>query len=275
MFTNRILLKQLEKFLKEKIAPYFNIISLVDDELDSNKINEHELIKKILISLVTDDFYKDALEDIDELQFYSADGISIDTDRLRKALINRLVSLGLPEYILKYYTVNELLLIYLYYYIFDRHKGTPRYIVEFCKLFNLDIISIAELYINYDHKNNRPYFITQWLYNPFNQPNRILNYDDVYNTTPGFLIDKETIIANKDKIAFPIKSNILYIEASNTRNLSKADYLKAVYVLYLFKDEYIDIELPLSKKSMKNPLSVRLTWVFQTKSGGKLSPTPA
>jgi len=238
--------EQLENFLKEKILPYFDILTLTENNNNQNS----DLIKEVLLSLVVDDYYKDTLQDTTELSFYSEDIITDELiQKIRPALINRLTSYGLPKNILEQFSTNELLLMYYNYYILDKHKASVKQIIEIFKLFNLNIISVAELYINYDYQTDTPYFIPQWIYNPLNLKINKLDYDTIYNNTPGFLIDKQTIINNKDNIVFPVKTNILYITSSQNRDLSTLSYLKAVYTAYILKDQYISIELPISTGS--------------------------
>jgi hypothetical protein len=247
MYNNDIITK-LERFLKEKILPYYDVLTIAE-----NNDDESGIIKEVLLSLVADDYYKNSLKDTIELHFYGTQEFDLkDLDKLRPALINRLVSYGMPKSILEQYSTSELLLMYFNYYIFDKHKASIRQIIEILKLFNLNVISIAELYINFDKNANEPYFIPEWIYNPLSLKISRLNYDEIYNSTPGFLIDKDTIIQNKDKIIFPVKTNILYIASTHNKKITTIEYLKAAYVAYIMQNRYITIELPIDTLQYEN-----------------------
>jgi len=242
--------KLIEEFLKEKILPYYDIITDVSDLVQNDAEKSHaELIKNILLELITD-IYKDGFNNTTELDFYSElKKINLRDENIQRiikqTILNRLQSYGLPENILARFTFNELLKIYMNYHFIDKIKSTVKQIYVLLNLFNVQLLSVAELYIR--KINNDLVFIPKWIYkdellNEDSLP-KYFTYDEIYNSTPGYLIKKEDLLNNEDKIIYPIKTNILLLYYRNTENLSLSTYLNAAYIYYLLNDEIIKINL--------------------------------
>jgi len=241
--------KQINEFLKEKINRYLDILVKSSDyeKLSKELEKENEIIKNVILSLIVEDVYIDSLSRASLLKVYSEKLSNIlDYQTIRNLLINRIISYGLNnKKLLEKFSTEELFLIYYNFYIFDKHKSTVKQIKEILKLFNLNLISVAQLYIVYDKNTNDIFFAPEWIYNPLKIKIKKFDYETIVNSTPGFMIDKQTILDNKDNILFPIKSNILLINTSSRINLANISYLRAVVVSYILKDKYIDVNLPV------------------------------
>ncbi len=158
-----------------------------------------------------------------------------------------LESLGYDKQLLLSLTFNQKKIILNNFPNYHHDKGDLKSCIKICKVFN-EPIKIYELYIDYRVSTNLFdwYFIPKPLYqkaNTIDDDIIPLNYDEVYNKTPSYFVNKASLINayNKKSIKLPLKSNLILLEISSITSSDELTNLTIATTLFYYKN----LEIPI------------------------------
>jgi len=163
---------------------------------------------------------------------------------------NLLYSIGVSKNIIDSLSLNDKILFFSALSDFQRYKGTVKFFKKVAETFN-DKFNIYELYVGEDQFGNIV-FKPQLIYNHSEDNNtsiKNINYSDVYNNIPNFLISIDNIVNLKinNNIILPVKTNLILLEYDFTSN---ADMIIGIITSSVLKeyghiiiDLYIDDQI--------------------------------
>jgi len=179
-----------------------------------------------------------------------------------------LQSIGYGKRLLNELTFNQKKILLYNFTDYYADKGNLHSFKRICSIFN-ESINLFELYIDYRSSTNLYdwYFIPKPIslsdeYDSTNSYNPIA-YDEVYNKTPTYFVNKATLINNyvNKELKLPLKSNLILMEVTNLTKSDEVTNLILVTVLHHFKD--VEIELTIDDNTyIADLLSVYQLWSY-------------
>jgi hypothetical protein len=241
MTTSSKLLDLLSNLLSRIVSAY----DLISDQfytspLDESARQENQLIKNLIIDFITkyhiDEIYKNIPK---ELVYWVEEiinsGNSNPEDYLD--LFYKILELfGFKKEKVEKLTFEEILTLFHNIGILNNSRASVYQIQSLVKILNLEqFVSIGELELVYDNKNNDVYFFVNWLTKPIDDI-KYIPYDYVYEKLPYLVLTKDDILNNIQKFTFPIKTNILYIHTKYFVLESLVTHLGAALFATKFKN---------------------------------------
>jgi len=174
-----------------------------------------------------------------------------------------LESLGYDKKLLSELSFNQKKTLLKSFPNYHRDKGDLKSLTTICKIFN-EPINLYELYIDYRVSTG----LFDWYFIP--KPISILkttdvdsitplNYDEIYNATPSYFVNKASLINKyRDKaIKLPLKSNLIMLEVSSVTQSDELSNLRFTTTLFHFRD----LEIPIYIG--QNPYIISLMGLYQ------------
>lgn len=129
---------------------------------------------------------------------------------------------------------------------YARNKSELGFIRELCTSFN-ESINVYELYIDFKYvsRDYNWYFIPSEIYQSIKERMDPIDYDEVYHGVPTYYIPKEHFnnLYSSHSITLPIKSNLIMISLSSSKDSDELYNLTSAATLYYFKEDYVVLKM--------------------------------